>query len=228
MLLVTVLSLAILQCQCLSPTADLSGLVDEFNDALESGLDSVNQLIQNTGDHLPAAINQAFDYLKKIERRQSITKAANSMFESTNSIISQIKSESEKFFNELRVFSDDLKFPENILKLIVDHHAKQDFHVEKVRRDIGQFLTVHHLEVSKADEKVASYIQHKTNAIKQIVTSLGSAVNDINDSLRNMVHSPVHEELLNQRIVQALSSGLKNLGSAVLFAREEMKDAMSH
>lgn len=35
-------------------------------------------------------------------------------------------------------------------------------------------------------------------------------------------------ELLNQRIAQALSSGLKNLGSAVLFAREEMKDAMSH
>lgn len=73
MLLVTVLSLAILQCQCLSPTADLSGLVDEFNDALESGLDSVNQLIQNTGDHLPAAINQAFDCESPLYRTYNLS-----------------------------------------------------------------------------------------------------------------------------------------------------------
>lgn len=51
--------LAVLSCQSLG--ADQTSVVDEFNDALEEGLQSVRVLIQNTESHLPSAVNKAFD-----------------------------------------------------------------------------------------------------------------------------------------------------------------------
>lgn len=59
MLFWTILCLSVLSCQSLG--AEHSGVADEFNDALEEGLQSVRVLVQNTESHLPSAVNKAFD-----------------------------------------------------------------------------------------------------------------------------------------------------------------------
>lgn len=58
MLFWTILCLAVMSCQSLG--ADHTSVADEFNDALEEGLQSVRVLIQNTESHLPSAVNKAF------------------------------------------------------------------------------------------------------------------------------------------------------------------------
>lgn len=59
MLFWTVLCLAVLCSQSLG--ADHTSVADEFNDALDEGLQSVRVLIQNIESHLPSAVNKAFD-----------------------------------------------------------------------------------------------------------------------------------------------------------------------
>ncbi|XP_062614603.1 uncharacterized protein LOC134276358 [Saccostrea cucullata] len=227
MLLVPLFGLAILQCLVVG--AELTDTVNKFNDALDAGLDGVKVLIQNAEDHLPSAINQAFEYLDRLQKKPTgVTHVTKSIFETAKNTISQIQSETEKLFNALRVSSDNLKLPENILQLIAKHHEQQDQLIKKARQDIADFLAASNLRATKADEKLASYLQHKTNALKQVVTSVGSAVNGIVGNLQNIENSSLQKDVLEARISHVLQTGQKTIESAVSFANEEIKDAMSH
>lgn len=225
MLFWTVLCLAVLCSQSLG--ADHTSVADEFNDALDEGLQSVRVLIQNTESHLPSAVNKAFDYLNRLQDKpngDSVAEAANALYETAKNTITQVSAETEAVFSKLSVLTDQLKLPQNILQLIADHHSLQDFLIKEAREAFSQTIRSHRLGSSKADEKLASFLQQKTNAIKQAVTSIGSAVHDVIGHLQNSANSSLSKE----SVENVLSSGMKTLGSAVIYAQEEIKDAMSH
>lgn len=54
------------------------------------------------------------------------------------------------------------------LEFLADHHNLQDFLIKEAREAFSQTIRTHHLGSSKADEKLASFLQQKTNAIKQV------------------------------------------------------------
>lgn len=53
-------------------------------------------------------------------------------------------------------------------EFLADHHNLQDFLIKEAREAFSQTIRTHHLGSSKADEKLASFLQQKTNAIKQV------------------------------------------------------------
>lgn len=223
MLFWTILCLAVLSCQSLG--ADQTSVVDEFNDALEEGLQSVRVLIQNTESHLPSAVNKAFDYFNRLQDKPNgVAAAANALYETAKNTVTQVSAETEAIFSKLSVLTDQLRLRQNILQLIADHHNLQDFLIKEAREAFSQTIRTHHLGSSKADEKLASFLQQKTNAIKQAVTSIASAVHDVIGHLQNSANSSLSKEAVEN----ILRSGMETLGFAIVFAQEEIKDAMSH
>ena len=63
----------------------------------------------------------------------------------------------------------------NILYHLADHHAKLDLLIKNAMREFSSFLAAYGCGVSKADEHLASFLQHKTNAIKQVVHTINQA-----------------------------------------------------
>lgn len=223
MLFWTILCLAVMSCQSLG--ADHTSVADEFNDALEEGLQSVRVLIQNTESHLPSAVNKAFDYFNRLQDKPNgVAEAANALYETAKNTVTQVSAETEAIFSKLSVLTDQPRLPQNILQLIADHHNLQDFLIKEAREAFSQTIRTHHLGSSKADEKLASFLQQKTNAIKQAVTSIASAVHDVIGHLQNSANSSLSKEAVEN----ILRSGMETLGFAIVFAQEEIKDAMSH
>lgn len=128
----------------------------------------------------------------------SVAEAANALYETAKNTITQVSAETEAVFSKLSVLTDQLKLPQNILQLIgeklhpldirqmlyiwyiyiyresclwnflADHHSLQDFLIKEAREAFSQTIRSHRLGSSKADEKLASFLQQKTNAIKQV------------------------------------------------------------
>ncbi|XP_078310950.1 uncharacterized protein LOC111136197 isoform X3 [Crassostrea virginica] len=223
MLLVAVLCVVAVQCQAQGNAHP--GGSEEFNDVLAEGLHVVRSLLQNTETNLPSAVNKAFDYMNRLQHEpKSVAAAAKSLYESATKAVAQVSTEVEAIFNTFKSSSDDLKVLQQLPQSIADHHAKLDLLIKSAKREFSSFLAAYGCGVSKADEHLASFLQHKTNAIKQAVTTIGSAVQDAISDL----HHTANSSLQKGAVGELTRFGLKTLGSAVTYAKEEIKDATTH